>query len=349
MKKRKIILPGVLLLCLFSSVLVSAHENVECALAHDNMLYSSELPAEHVASPSSLVFTDINDSDWFYNSVHYVNAVGMMTGLNKTTFGPYEYLARAQFAVILHRMSHEPEVIYSVRFPDIAPGLWYTDAVLWAADASIVTGYSNGNFGPADLITREQLALMMYRYANSRGYDISDKADLSQYYDASFVSEFAYEAMEWAVGTGLISGKDGQTKLDPQGFTTRAECATILMRFAERDTINELMEMYNNLQGFEGQWSDFGGHINKWQGMVRSAIEATISLSDYFANPDDVHISLWKVEDNDDVLMNGANSTNQHYIILFEGYASDGNIHRTVDCMVDSPDGINLICRNVTY
>jgi hypothetical protein len=116
MKKRKIILPGVLLLCLFSSVLVSAHENVECALSHDNMLYSSELPAEHVASPSSLVFTDINDSDWFYNSVHYVNAVGMMTGLNKTTFGPYEYLARAQFAVILHRMSHEPEVIYSVRF-----------------------------------------------------------------------------------------------------------------------------------------------------------------------------------------------------------------------------------------
>lgn len=97
-----------------------------------------------------------------------------------------------------------------------------------------MTGYSNGNFGPGDYINREQMATMMYRYAESKAYDIGQKADISKFNDASSVSDFAQEAMEWAYGTGIITGKYGETMLDPKGNATRAECATIMMRFCER-------------------------------------------------------------------------------------------------------------------
>ena len=179
-------------------------------------------------------FTDINDTDWFYESVKYVYDNGLMTGLNETTFGPYENLARAQFAVILHRMNDEPSIEYTNKFPDVANEQWYTDAILWASDIGVVTGYSDtGNFGPGDNINREQMAVMMYRYANYLGYDTSASADFSKFKDAKNVNEFAKEAMTWAVGAGIITGKDNETRLDPQGSASRAECATIIMRFME--------------------------------------------------------------------------------------------------------------------
>ena len=103
--------------------------------------------------------------------------------------------------------------------------------MVWAYDAGIVTGYSNGYFGPADKINREQLAVMMYRYAVKKGYDVTASADFSQYLDAASVSEFAVKEMKWAVAEGIISGKYGQTRLDPQGNASRAECAIILTRF----------------------------------------------------------------------------------------------------------------------
>ena len=179
-------------------------------------------------------FTDVHENDWYYDSVQYVSKNKLMTGLNETTFGPIDPLARAQFAVILHRMNGEPEVPYSARFHDVGAGLWYTNAILWAADTQVVTGYSNGNFGPGDLINREQMALMMYRYANYKGYDTSARADFSSYQDASMVSDFAAEAMQWAVGEKIITGKYNETQLDPKGNASRAECATIIMRFVEK-------------------------------------------------------------------------------------------------------------------
>ena len=178
------------------------------------------------------IFTDISSDDWFYDSVKYVNDNGLMTGLNETTFGPYENLARAQFAVILHRISGSPEIEYTDKFPDVADGQWYTDAILWANEAGVVGGYTDtGKFGPGDNINREQMAVMMYRYAEYLGYDTSARADISQYADAKNVNEFAREAMSWAVGSGIITGKENGTKLDPQGNASRAECATIIMRF----------------------------------------------------------------------------------------------------------------------
>ena len=158
-------------------------------------------------------------------------ALGLMTGLNDTYFGAADPLARAQFATILYRINGEPEVGYSPEFADVPDGVWYTDPILWASEQGVVTGYSNGNFGPGDYINREQMAVMMYRYALSRGYDTSSRADFGSFTDGAYVSDFAVEAMQWAVGTGIISGKDNQTRLDPQGNANRAECATIITRF----------------------------------------------------------------------------------------------------------------------
>lgn len=178
-------------------------------------------------------YGDVATPDWYWDAVEYVYARGIMTGLNSNVFGPLETLPRAQFAVILHRLNDAPAVNYTAKFKDVGAGIWYTDAILWAAQTGVVTGYSNGNFGPGDPINREQMAVMMYRYAGYKGYDISARADFSGYKDASRVSGFAREAMQWAVGTGIISGKYDQTMLDPGGHASRAECATIMMRFME--------------------------------------------------------------------------------------------------------------------
>lgn len=181
------------------------------------------------------MFYDVNETDWFFPYVCYVNEKGLMTGLRNTLFGAGQSLARAQFAVILHRMNQEPQVGYTAKFKDVAENVWYTDAVLWANREGIVTGYSdNGLFGPSDNINREQMAVMMYRYAKYKGNDVHEKAELNQFSDASSVSGYAKEAMQWAVGTGIISGKANGTKLDPQGYANRAECATIIMRFTEK-------------------------------------------------------------------------------------------------------------------
>ncbi|MEI3219918.1 MAG: S-layer homology domain-containing protein [Lachnoclostridium sp.] len=181
------------------------------------------------------IFVDVNKGDWYENYVQYVYDNGIMTGLNSTHFGPNQPLARAQFAVILYRLNNTPEVEYKETFPDVPDGQWFTDAILWAADTKVVTRYTDsGMFGPADNINREQIAVMMYRYANYKGYDTSKKEDFSGYKDASSVSEFAKEAMQWAVANKIISGKDNGAALDPQGKANRAECATIIQRFLEK-------------------------------------------------------------------------------------------------------------------
>ena len=181
---------------------------------------------------NELPFGDVSTDHWYYDYVKYVYDRGLMTGLNENDFGAVQSLARAQFAVILYRMEGEPEVEYKDVFPDVADGQWYTDAIMWANQAGIVTGYTDsGLFGFADDINREQMAVMMHRYAEYKGFDISKKADFNAFSDAASVNEFADEAMQWAVGTGIISGKDEGTRIDPQGDAARAECATIIQRF----------------------------------------------------------------------------------------------------------------------
>ena len=193
-------------------------------------------PDDPVIPPGqNLPFVDVNKGDWFYDSVYYNYFSKTMTGLDDTHFGPGQSLARAQFAVIIYRMNQSPKVEYKAVFPDVKDGIWYTDAILWASDTGVVTGYSStGMFGPGDNINREQMAVMMYRYANYMGYDTSVKEDFSRFNDAAKVNDFAKEAMQWAVGNGIITGKNNGTALDPQGNASRAECATIIMRFMEK-------------------------------------------------------------------------------------------------------------------
>ena len=186
-------------------------------------------------APEKLSYVDVTEDDWFYEGVYYNYFAKTMTGKDKEHFVPYENLARAQFAIIVHRLQGEPRVAYEPTFPDVADEIWYTDAILWAAKNEIVTGYtSTGYFGPADNILREQMAVMMYRYANSMDYDTSKKADFSKFEDASLVNDYAKDAMRWAVGNGIIKGKDNETRVDPLGNASRAECAIIIQRFLEK-------------------------------------------------------------------------------------------------------------------
>lgn len=198
---------------------------------NDGRLASNPYCKVTVKENQTLPFADVTPEDWFYDAVRYVYENGIMTGIQPTVFDTAAELSRAQFTVTLYRMNGQPEITNKNIFADVPDGTWYTDAVLWANSVGIVNGYRTGDFGPADSITREQMAVMMYRYAGYKGYDTEEKGELSQFQDGSEVSAFAEEAMKWAVGNHLISGKENQTKIDPQGNTNRAECAAIIMRF----------------------------------------------------------------------------------------------------------------------
>lgn len=194
----------------------------------------SQIGQEGKEPAAGLPFTDIEEGTWHYEPACYVYQRGIMTGMDESHFKPSDSVSRAQFAVILHRMNGGEAMPYWNAFPDIEAGTWYTDAVLWANSQGVVKGYDNGCFGPSDYITREQMATMLYRYAGGKGYDVSEKAEFDYFADASRVSGFAADAMRWATGTGIISGKDSGTRIDPQGNTARIECAIMIERFEEK-------------------------------------------------------------------------------------------------------------------
>ena len=189
-------------------------------------------PSQPEPSQPELPFVDVSENDWYYSTVCYNYFEGWMQGLDNTHFGPADPLARAQFAMILWRMSGGEKTAYQPLFPDVQENVWYTDAILWAAGTRVVTGYTDtGMFGPADKISREQMAVMMYRYAKYLGYDVSKREDFSRFEDAASVSGYAEEAMQWAVANGIITGKNNGRSLDPLGNAARAECAAIIERF----------------------------------------------------------------------------------------------------------------------
>ena len=128
-------------------------------------------------------------------------------------------------------MAGKPQTIYTDRFLDVGNGLFYTEPVMWASENGIVTGYDNGMFGPSDHITREQLATMLYRYAKVKGKDVSKRGDLSKFPDSSYISEFAQEAVSWAVAEKIITGDQGE--INPQGQANRAHAATMMMRYTQ--------------------------------------------------------------------------------------------------------------------
>ena len=189
------------------------------------------IPGTAFAAGGNLPFTDVDTTDWCYDAVQYVYEKGMMNGTSATTFSPDGTTTRGMIVTILHRIEGTPAAT-GTAFTDVPTGQWYSDAVSWASANGIVGGYGNGRFGPSDPITREQMAAILNRYSTYKGYDAGTVGSITGFSDASQVSSYAAEPMGWAIGNGLISGV-GNNTLAPKGNATRAQVATILMRFCE--------------------------------------------------------------------------------------------------------------------
>ena len=200
-------------------------KRILCALLTLVMLIGM-LPMSALAAGTP--FTDVSGDDWYYQSVRYVYRNGLMSGTGETTFSPNAVTTRGMVVTILHRLSGEPTA-YGERFSDVAEDAYYADAVAWASAKDIVDGYGNGTFGPNAAITRQQLAVILYRYAKFCGVDTKARTSLDDFADAGTVSDYAVTAMQWAVAEGLINGMDG--RLVPNGNATRAQVAAVLERF----------------------------------------------------------------------------------------------------------------------
>ena len=178
-----------------------------------------------------LPFTDVNNGDWFLAAVQYVYENDRMAGTSSTTFQPEVNLTRAMAAQVLYNLEGQPAVTGDTTFTDAAAaGEWAVKAITWAEQTGVVAGIGDGLFDPTANVTREEFAQMMYNYASYKEYDLTLEGDLSQFEDASAISGWAETAMSWANGSGLINGHDDGT-IDPQGTTTRAQAASILMNF----------------------------------------------------------------------------------------------------------------------
>ena len=185
-------------------------------------------------APEPLPFGDVDDGDWFADAVRFVYENGMMNGVSETDFAPHAATSRSMIVTILYRLEGEPVVDYAMGFTDVAGDAYYAEAVRWAASEGIVGGYGGGLFGSDDAVTREQLAVILYRYAVYKGYDVSigESTNILSYADFADLSEYAIPAMQWACGAGIVNGTSEST-LTPQGEATRAQVAAMLMRFCE--------------------------------------------------------------------------------------------------------------------
>ena len=182
-------------------------------------------------TPSETRFNDVSANDWFASAVDYVTGKGMMNGTAANTFSPKANTTRGMVVTVLYRLENQPSTS-AASFTDVASGAYYANAVAWANANGIVSGYGSGKFGPNDKVTREQLAAILYRYAQYKKYDVSGAKSLDGYTDAQSVSSYAVPALQWANAVGVVTGKSGN-KLDPKGNATRAEVAAMLMRFCE--------------------------------------------------------------------------------------------------------------------
>ena len=176
-------------------------------------------------------FTDVTEGeDWFYDAVAYVYENGIMAGTDETIFDPYMELDRAMAAQLFYNLEGKPAVTGDSTFIDVTSGHWAVDAITWAAQNDIVAGIGGGLYDPDSNVTREQFAVMLYKYARFKGYDLTATGDLTQFPDAGSISSWAETALSWANGKGLINGHENGT-IDPQGSTIRAQAASIMANF----------------------------------------------------------------------------------------------------------------------
>mgnify|MGYP001329674199 FL=1 len=208
---------------------------ISAADSGDKIFYAHWMAAGAIpgiidAIGDSMRFDDVSKGDWFYKDVEYVYNEGIMDGVSKREFAPNETLTRAMIVKILYRIEGEPAGYRTSDFGDVASGRWYTEAVAWAAEKEIVKGYGNGKFGPNDPVTREQLAAILYRYTQYKGWSTTAASgSLKGFADAASVSSYAVDAMNWAVDEGLLKGANN--KLSPKSNATRAQVAAIIHRY----------------------------------------------------------------------------------------------------------------------
>lgn len=185
-------------------------------------------------SGSGLPFADVPSGSWYYDDVAYVYDTGLMTGLTATTFGPNLSTTRGMIVTILWRMENEPAAKHGCPFADVRRGSYYEQAIAWASENGIVTGFDSSTFAPDRAITREQLAAILFRFAAYRGMDaVTLRENLSSFQDQAAISAYAVSALNWAVGEGLMQGTGD--KLEPTGSATRAQVAAMLRRFIQRN------------------------------------------------------------------------------------------------------------------
>lgn len=187
---------------------------------------NEDVPCDGGRDCPSRAFSDLDSSKWYHEAVDYAIENGLMSGFTDGTFKPNGTLTRAMLAQILYNLEDQPAVSGSSGFTDVKDTDWYAKAVTWAARNGLVTGYTNGTFGPEDPITREQLAVILWRYAGS------PRATGTLRFTDAEVSEYAVEAMLWATQNGVINGSNG--RLNPKGNATRAEVAQMLMNFIRK-------------------------------------------------------------------------------------------------------------------
>lgn len=193
-----------------------------CGAKEDQLLLATDCPSEKM--------TDVPKNAWYHDAVDYMMARGLMGGDSATTFSPEGTLTRAQLVTVLYRIAGSPTVNGKHQFTDVPSNQWYSDAICWAAQNGVVNGVTPTTFVPQAPITREQIATILYRYAKSESVK---ENKLTAFPDADKVNEYAVEAMNWAVAEGLIAGSEGM--LLPQDSATRAQIATVLMRWLERE------------------------------------------------------------------------------------------------------------------
>lgn len=200
---------------------------------HVSVIFEPQTATPGTTTPAGreLPFTDVREKDWFYDAVSYVYDQGLMSGTDETRFSPNVTTTRAMIVAILYKLEGQPESGLS-DFTDVPAHQYYAAPVAWAASHGIVSGYGGGLFGPNDPITREQMARILYQYAQMKGYPTNARADLSRFADESRISGYARDAMSWANAMGLINGLDDGL-LSPGGGATRAQAASILMNFCE--------------------------------------------------------------------------------------------------------------------
>lgn len=176
----------------------------------------------------NMKFVDVSSKSWYYKVVKEASELGIMTGIDQTHFAPNAPMSRAMVASVLHRMSGCPQVSATSTFKDVKEGAWYENAVIWACENKIISGYNSETFGPNDDVTRQQMAVMMCNYSRFLGRDTMSSQELNGFKDYKSISNYALPAMRWIVENRIVTGtKDYH--LNPQDNATRAECAKILL------------------------------------------------------------------------------------------------------------------------